>query len=98
MSAHINRRDFLRMASLTSAGLALASCAPSATPTSAPNVAPTSVPTSAPTAAPTSAPAAIDTPTTGPKTLRKLNSRLLMDGGHMRPRLPLNALKKNLHQ
>jgi len=47
MRARINRREFMKMAGLTGAGLALASCAPKATPTAAPAAAPTTAPAGA---------------------------------------------------
>lgn len=56
----LTRREFLRIAGLTSAGVVVAACAPAV-----PLPAPTSAPAVAPTTAPTAAPAA--TAATGPK-------------------------------
>lgn len=55
-SQNLNRRQFLRMAGLTAAGLGLAACAPAATPTPVPTKA-------APTSAPAGSSAPVSTPT-----------------------------------
>jgi peptide/nickel transport system substrate-binding protein len=48
----VNRREFLRLAGVTSWGLVTAACSPASAPTTAPASAPTTAPASAPTTAP----------------------------------------------
>jgi peptide/nickel transport system substrate-binding protein len=82
MSRRINRRDFLRLSSLTIAGGLLAACSPQSTPTTAPAVEATK-PAAAPTAVPTAVPAATskykDSPYLAGKNLPPVAERIPAD-------------------
>ncbi len=60
----LSRREFLRLATLTAAGLAAGSCTPTATPV--PSGAPTPLPPAAPTSTPTTTPSPTHTPSPAP--------------------------------
>ena len=72
LTKRLSRRDFLKSSVLAAAGVAVASCGPSATPTMAPEATtapitapePTAIPTTAPE--PTAAPTTAEEPTTAP--------------------------------